>query len=94
MTTYDLIIKGGTVVDGTGNPRFVGDIAVKDGVVADIGPSIEGDADRVIDATGRVVTPGFVDCHTHYDGQVTWDDELNPSSGHGVTTVVLSLIHI
>jgi N-acyl-D-aspartate/D-glutamate deacylase len=86
---YDLKISGGTVVDGTGADRFVGDVAVKDGVIAHVGPSAPGDAARTIDATGLVVTPGFVDCHTHYDGQVTWDDELNPSAGHGVTTVVM-----
>lgn len=86
---YDLKISGGTVVDGTGADRFVGDVAVKDGVIVHVGPSTPGDAARTIDATGLVVTPGFVDCHTHYDGQVTWDDELNPSAGHGVTTVVM-----
>jgi N-acyl-D-aspartate/D-glutamate deacylase len=86
---YDLKISGGTVVDGTGADRFVGDVAVKDGVIVHVGPSAPGDAARTIDATGLVVTPGFVDCHTHYDGQVTWDDELNPSAGHGVTTVVM-----
>jgi len=86
---YDLKISGGTVVDGTGADRFVGDVAVKDGVIVHVGPSTLGDAARTIDATGLVVTPGFVDCHTHYDGQVTWDDELNPSAGHGVTTVVM-----
>ena len=86
---YDLKISGGTVVDGTGADRFIGDVAVKDGVIVHVGPSAPGDAARTIDATGLVVTPGFVDCHTHYDGQVTWDDELNPSAGHGVTTVVM-----
>ena len=86
---YDLKISGGTVVDGTGADRFVGDVAVTDGVIVHVGPSAPGDAARTIDATGLVVTPGFVDCHTHYDGQVTWDDELNPSAGHGVTTVVM-----
>ena len=86
---YDLKISSGTVVDGTGADRFIGDVAVKDGVIVHVGPSAPGDAARTIDATGLVVTPGFVDCHTHYDGQVTWDDELNPSAGHGVTTVVM-----
>ena len=86
---YDLKISGGTVVDGTGTDRFIGDVAVTDGVIVHVGPSAPGDAARTIDATGLVVTPGFVDCHTHYDGQVTWDDELNPSAGHGVTTVVM-----
>ena len=86
---YDLKISGGTVIDGTGTDRFVGDVAVTDGVIVHVGPSTPGDAARTIDATGLVVTPGFVDCHTHYDGQVTWDDELNPSAGHGVTTVVM-----
>jgi len=86
---YDLKITGGTIVDGTGADRFHGDVAVKDGVVVEIahGP-VDGDAAETIDATGLLVTPGFVDVHTHYDGQATWDPILEPSSGHGVTTIV------
>ena len=68
---FDLLIRNGRVVDGTGAPAAVVDIAVSDGVIVAIGESIEGDATRTIDATGKLVTPGFVDCHTHYDGQVT-----------------------
>ena len=87
----DLVIANGTIVDGTGADRFVGHIGVKDGKVAVVdrsgGPA--PDAAETIDATGLLVTPGFVDCHTHYDGQVTWDDMLQPSSNHGVTTVVM-----
>jgi N-acyl-D-aspartate/D-glutamate deacylase len=86
---YDLKITGGTIVDGTGSEPFVGDIAVTDGKVVAVGDAVDGEATTTIDATGRIVTPGFVDVHTHYDGQVTWDDELNPSAGHGVTTVVM-----
>ena len=85
---YDLKISGGTIVDGTGAPAFVGDVAIRDGLVVAVGPSVEGEADQTIDATGRTVTPGFVDIHTHYDGQVTWDPLLEPSSLHGVTTIV------
>ena len=87
----DLVIANGTIVDGTGADRFTGHIGVKDGKVAVVdrsgGPAPE--AAETIDATGLLVTPGFVDCHTHYDGQVTWDDMLQPSSNHGVTTVVM-----
>ncbi len=86
---YDLKITGGRIVDGTGGEPYVGDVAIRDGVIVAVGPSVEGDATRTIDATGRIVTPGFVDVHTHYDGQVTWDETLQPSSGHGVTTVVM-----
>ena len=86
---FDLKITGGTIVDGTGRPKFVGDVAVTGGVIVAIGPSIEGDASEVIDASGLVVTPGFVDIHTHYDGQATWDEQLTPSCWHGVTTVVM-----
>ena len=86
---FDLKIEGGTIVDGTGKARFVGDVAIQDGKIAAVGPKVEGEAARTIDATGKLVTPGFVDIHTHYDGQVTWDETLEPSSGHGVTTVVM-----
>ena len=85
---FDLKITGGTIVDGTGAPRFVGDVAIKDGVIVAVASSVDGEAAEVIDATGKLVTPGFVDIHTHYDGQATWDDLLEPSSQHGVTTVV------
>src|ERR1700758_4009164 len=91
---FDLKIIGGTVVDGTGAERFRADIAIKDGVIADVvrrganDPEMGGEAAETIDATGHVVAPGFVDIHTHYDGQVSWDALLEPSSGHGVTTVV------
>ncbi len=85
--TFDLLIQGGTVVDGTGAPPRTADVAVRDGVVVAVGRADERAA-RTIDADGALVTPGFVDIHTHYDGQATWDDRLLPSSAHGVTTVV------
>ncbi|MCZ8324259.1 MAG: D-aminoacylase [Sphingomonadaceae bacterium] len=88
MPTYDLIIRNGTIVDGTGAARFTGDVAVKNGLIAAVG-KVQGDAAEEIDAAGKVVTPGFVDIHTHYDGQATWDQEMAPSSWHGVTTVVM-----
>ncbi|MFN3218918.1 MAG: N-acyl-D-amino-acid deacylase family protein [Acidimicrobiales bacterium] len=86
---YDLLIRGGTVVDGTGSPRRLADIAIRDGEIVAVGADLEGEATDTIDATGLVVTPGFVDVHTHYDGQASWDDELAPSSMHGVTTLVM-----
>jgi N-acyl-D-amino-acid deacylase len=85
---FDLKITGGTVVDGTGGPGYPADVAVADGQIVAIGPALEGEAVESIDATGQIVTPGFVDIHTHYDGQATWDEVLEPSSGHGVTTIV------
>jgi N-acyl-D-aspartate/D-glutamate deacylase len=85
---YDSIIRNGTVIDGTGNPRFVADIGIKDGKIAKIG-QITDPATHEIDAKGKLVTPGWVDIHTHYDGQATWDPLLAPSSWHGVTTVVM-----
>jgi N-acyl-D-aspartate/D-glutamate deacylase len=87
MAEHDLIIRGATVVDGTGAPSRTADVAVKGGVIAAVG-DVDGTATRVIDADGLLVTPGFVDIHTHYDGQATWDSALAPSSWHGVTTVV------
>ena len=84
---HDLVIRGGTIVDGTGADRFSGDVAIDDGRIAAVGGRLEGD--RVIDADGAVVTPGWVDVHTHYDGQATWDDRLDPSFGNGVTTLVM-----
>ena len=85
---YDLIIRNGTVIDGTGNDRFVADIGIKEDKIAKIG-QIADSATVEIDAKGKLVTPGWVDIHTHYDGQATWDPLLAPSSWHGVTTVVM-----
>jgi len=85
---YDLIVRNGTVVDGTGAAPAVADVAIKDGVIAAIG-QIDGSAENEIDATGKLVTPGFIDIHTHYDAQAIWDSHLAPSSLHGVTTVVM-----
>lgn len=85
---YDSIVRNGTIIDGTGNARFVADIAIKDGKIAKIG-QITDPATNEIDAKGKLVTPGWVDIHTHYDGQATWDPLLAPSSWHGVTTVVM-----
>jgi N-acyl-D-amino-acid deacylase len=85
---YDLVIKNGTVVDGTGAKRYQADVAIVDGKVAEIGRVTEG-AKRTIDAHGLVVTPGFVDPHTHYDAQICWDGAVTPSSWHGVTSVVM-----
>ncbi|HEV7722502.1 MAG TPA: amidohydrolase family protein [Iamia sp.] len=85
--TADLVVRGGLVVDGTGAPGRIADVAVTDGVIVEVG-RVDGAGRREIDADGAVVAPGFVDIHTHYDGQATWDDSLAPSSAHGVTTVV------
>ncbi|MCX8561897.1 amidohydrolase family protein [Mycolicibacterium mucogenicum] len=91
---FDLKITGGTVVDGTGADRFTADVAIKDGKIVEVhrrgpnDPVLSGDSAETIDAGGRIVAPGFVDIHTHYDGQVSWDSVLEPSSNHGVTTVV------
>ena len=85
---YDLVIRGGTVVDGSGEERRTGDVAIKDGVIAAVG-EVTGSGAEEISAAGLLVTPGFVDVHTHYDGQATWAERMQPSSWHGVTTVVM-----
>ena len=86
---YDILIRGGTIVDGTGAAPFEGDVGIQDGRIAEVGDLSAAEAREVIDAEGRLVTPGFVDIHTHYDGQATWDPTLAPSCWHGVTTVVM-----
>jgi len=86
---HDLVIRGGTVVDGTGGPSRTADIAVDDGIITAVGDLESAAAQRTIDADGLLVTPGVVDVHTHYDGQATWDPLLTPSSWHGVTTIVM-----
>ncbi len=86
---HDIVISGGTIVDGTGEPAFTGDVAISNGVITAVGGDASGAAKRRIDADGLVVTPGWVDVHTHYDGQVTWDEDLEPSATNGVTTLVM-----
>lgn len=88
MSEHDVVIRGGLVVDGTGALGRPADVAIRGSVITEIG-NVSGTAHREIDANGLLVTPGFVDMHTHYDGQATWDPHFSPSSGHGVTTVVM-----
>jgi N-acyl-D-amino-acid deacylase len=85
---HDLVIRGGTVVDGTGGGSYVADVAIDGGLITAVGTNLPAGRDE-IDASGKIVTPGFVDIHTHYDGQATWDQEMSPSSWHGVTTLVM-----
>ena len=89
MADYDLIIRNGTIYDGSGGAPVQADVAVKAGVIAAVEADLAGTATREINAAGKVVTPGFIDVHTHYDGQATWDSHLNPSSNLGTTTVVM-----
>jgi len=88
VASHDVVIRGGIVVDGTGAAARTADVAISDGVVTEVG-QVDGSGAREIDADGALVTPGFVDIHTHYDGQITWDEQLTPSCWHGVTTVVM-----
>src|SRR5579875_1079561 len=85
---FDLLIKGGTVVDGSGAPGFVGDVAIKGGRIAAVGAAVEGAAAQVVSAAGKVVAPGFIDPHTHFDVQLLWDGAAKPALEHGITTVV------
>src|SRR4051812_42268712 len=85
----DLVIRGATIVDGTGAPARTGDVAVQDGVITEVGGRVGDTGNRELDGDGLLLTPGWVDIHTHYDGQVTWDPDVTPSSWHGVTTVVM-----
>jgi N-acyl-D-aspartate/D-glutamate deacylase len=85
---HDLVIRGGAIADGSGGALFEGDVAIRDGLIAAVG-EVAGRGAEEIDARGKLVTPGFVDVHTHYDGQATWDQRLQPSSWHGCTTVIM-----
>ncbi|MEY3166502.1 MAG: hypothetical protein RLZZ343_305 [Actinomycetota bacterium] len=85
----DYVIKGGTIVDGSGDARRQGDVGVRDGLIVEVGGSITESAREIIDADGAIVTPGWVDVHTHYDGQVSWDEVMDPSAGNGATTIVM-----
>ena len=85
---HDLVIRGGKVVDGTGAPARTVDVSVDEGRISGVGSFAGASAARTVDADGLLVTPGWVDIHTHYDGQATWDEVLAPSSWHGVTTIV------
>ena len=89
MSTYDLVIKGGTVIDGLRTPRYKADVAIKDGRIVQIGRVDATDGAEVVDASGKIVAPGFVDLHTHYDSQVFWDPWCTMSGWHGVTSVVI-----
>src|ERR1700759_4281556 len=88
MAEFDLVIRGGNVADGLGGALREADVAVEDGKIAAVG-KVARNGTEEIDAKGKLVTPGFVDIHTHYDGQATWDSRLAPSSWHGVTTAVM-----
>ena len=84
---HDLVVRNARIIDGSGSPEFSGDLAISDGVVTEVG-NVDGLSRQEIDADGQLVLPGWVDIHTHYDGQATWDPEMTPSSWHGVTTAV------
>ncbi|HSC61762.1 MAG TPA: amidohydrolase family protein, partial [Rhizomicrobium sp.] len=86
--THDIVIRGGSIVDGTGSEAFSGDVGIKDGLIAEIG-KVASKGKEEIDAKGLTVSPGFIDLHTHLDAQVGWDPDLTPISWHGVTTALM-----
>ena len=86
---YDLLIKGGQLYDGSGGEAATMDVAIQGDRIVEVGEALTGRAAEVIDADGAIITPAWVDIHTHYDGQVTWDSEMNPSASHGVGTIVM-----
>jgi N-acyl-D-aspartate/D-glutamate deacylase len=88
MTNADLVIRGGNIADGRGGDLFEADVAIRDGRITEVG-KVSGRGKEEIDARGKLVTPGFVDVHTHYDGQVTWSQDITPSSQNGVTTAIM-----
>ena len=88
MAEHDIVIRGGTIVDGTGTEPVVGDVAIDNGLISAIG-QVEGSGEKEIDADGHIVTPGFVDIHTHLDAQIGWDPDMTPVSWHGVTTALI-----
>ena len=85
---FDLVIRDGTVIDGTGGPARTADVAIFDGIIVEVGPVTATGRDE-LDAKGLIITPGFIDVHTHYDAQVTWAQQILPSSCNGVTTVLM-----
>jgi N-acyl-D-aspartate/D-glutamate deacylase len=87
MSEFDVVIRHGTVIDGTGAEPVIADVGISNGRVVAVGV-VDGRGAQEVDAEGLLVTPGFVDIHTHYDGQATWDSRIQPSASHGVTTVV------
>ena len=85
----DILIKGGTIVDGTGAPGFAADVRIKGGIIAEVGPDLAAAGERIVDAKGCFVTPGFIESHTHYDASMWWQPDLDPLPGYGATTMIL-----
>ena len=88
MAHFDTLITGGKIIDGAGNPGYIGSIGIVDGRIREIGPDVSGTADQVIEAAGHIVAAGIIDIHTHYDAQLHWDPYATNSGWHGTTTIV------